>query len=70
MVPSEGVEPPRLAAIGSKPIVSTSSTNWAYLLYHTNHKTILPTLKPVANNLIGFKAEINVRLVRLPQIQA
>ena len=29
MVPSEGVEPPCLAALGSKPSVSANSTNWA-----------------------------------------
>lgn len=29
MVPSEGVEPPCLAALGSKPSVSADSTNWA-----------------------------------------
>lgn len=42
MVPSEGVEPPCLAALGSKPSVSANSTNWAqtrnreqYLYYST-----------------------------------
>ena len=34
MVPSEGVEPPCLAALGSKPSVSANSTNWA----QTNNK--------------------------------
>lgn len=29
MVPSEGVEPPCLSALGSKPSVSANSTNWA-----------------------------------------
>ncbi len=29
LVPSEGVEPPCLAALGSKPSVSANSTNWA-----------------------------------------
>ena len=29
VVPSEGLEPPCLAALGSKPSVSANSTNWA-----------------------------------------
>ena len=29
MVPSEGLEPPRREALGSKPSVATNYTNWA-----------------------------------------
>ena len=41
MVPSEGVEPPCLAALGSKPSVSANSTNWAQTITETVKVTVL-----------------------------
>lgn len=54
MVPSEGVEPPCLAALGSKPSVSANSTNWAQTITETVKITVLILKNNIYFSLINF----------------
>ncbi len=55
MVPTEGLEPPHLAALGSKPSVSTNSTTSAQMCSIYIYETLIQEKKRISDTRRDFK---------------